>query len=218
MIDISVQTGLAVYDRFVVLGRKIAELPEILMPQYQAAAKDLYEICRLLLDANESLARWLLEFTYFDFRNADARTTFNDLAKRYRAMKVGEEYRQLKFRCGDIQSIYERNIASKLGRLFSNQSMRDQAGQVFQDLSSADQSMVVFVYETVMVKLDRIVADLEQSVDAGLLDDAEQTRLHAKAQTRELVQALEKFGGELSELVLQFAKAAKVPVTLERST
>lgn len=40
--------------------------------QYTDAARDLYEICKKLLDANENTMRWFNKFRYFDFQDAAA--------------------------------------------------------------------------------------------------------------------------------------------------
>jgi hypothetical protein len=57
----------------------------------------------------------------------------------------------------------------------------------------------------------------EQNVERGAMNDAEEARLQFKAESREVTERLEKFSGELSDLVILFAGIARVPVTLATS-
>jgi F0F1-type ATP synthase membrane subunit b/b' len=77
--------------------------------------------------------------------------------------------------------------------------------------------MVVFTYEHVMGELDKFVDKAEQNVDSGNMDSAEQDRLKFKVKFKKVTDRLEKFSGELADLVIQFAGMAKIPVTLNSS-
>jgi hypothetical protein len=205
---------LEVLDKFISIAKELTKLPALVLPQYQPAAHDLYEICQKLLTANENLSRWLYKFLYFDFRQQDARTKFLDLVRDYKTMKQGPEFRQLKFSCGDISAVYYRNIDSKIGSWFSNQGKLEEAQGIFTKLTDADNDMVAFTYDHVVGKLDNGVDSIEKHVEAGVLNDAEDVRLQIKADMREVTEHLEKFSGELSDLVIRFANIARVPVTL----
>ena len=60
------QQALDSIDRFIGVA-EIANLPILGMPEYRAAANDLYQIAQKLLIANENMSRWLNRFLYFDF-------------------------------------------------------------------------------------------------------------------------------------------------------
>src|SRR6266498_2790658 len=100
-IPITPGEALDVFDHFINIAKELAKLPQLVLPQYRAAAQDLYEISQKLLTANENLARWLYKFLYFDFRQPQeqARTQFFDLVRDYKTMKLGPEFRQLKISC-----------------------------------------------------------------------------------------------------------------------
>jgi len=83
---------LEIFDKFISIASGLAELPQLVLPQYRDAAQDLYEIAQKLLSANENLSRWLYKFLYFDFRQQDARTKFLDL--------VGDYRTSIRWRCG----------------------------------------------------------------------------------------------------------------------
>jgi hypothetical protein len=206
--------ALEVIDRFTAVARELAKLPALVLPQYQTAAQDLYELCQKLLTANENLSRWLNHFLYFDFRQADARTQFLHLTERYATMKTGEEFRQLKMSCADIRHIYHRNVQSKLGNWFTDTAKREEAEGIFTALTDADKDMVAFVYDEVIAQIDDFVNRAEGHVQVDAMDDAEQARLEFKVRSKEVTERLEKFSFDLSDLVIQFADIARVPVTL----
>src|ERR1700751_4218309 len=105
-------------DRFIRVAGDMAKLPILAMPQYRAAAHDLYQMAQRLLTANEAMARWLNRFLLFDFRDQNARSQFLKLVEDYRTTKAGPGFRDMKFSCGDIYTIYARNIATKIKDIF----------------------------------------------------------------------------------------------------
>jgi hypothetical protein len=207
---------LEVFEKFISIGKEIAKLPQLVLPQYQAAALDLYDISQRLLTANENLSRWLYRFLYFDFRQPDSRSRFLELVRDYKTMKQGSEFRQLKFSCSDISAIYHRSIASKLGNWFTDQTRREEVRVTFEMLSDADGSLAAFTYDHVVRDLDRAVDAMETQVENGAMDDAESVRLQTKTEMREITGRLESFAGALSDLVISFAAIARAPVTLAR--
>jgi hypothetical protein len=174
-------------------------------------------ICQKLLTANENLSRWLYRFLYFDFRQNDARSKFLTAAQEYAAMKNGPEFQQLKFSCSDIGQIYYQNISSKLGNWFANQHKLEEVEGIFAQLTDADKQLVAFIYDRVVTNLNDFVHRAETDVERGAMNDAEEARLQFKAESREVTEQLEKFSGELSDLVILFAGIARVPVTLATS-
>ena len=144
----------------------------------------------------------------------DTSTEFFNLLQDYNSMKTGPEYRQLKFSCADIRNIYYQNISSKIGNWFTNKKKKDEVEGIFEELTNADGSMVTFTYDEVITKLDGFIAFSELQVNANNFDNAEEERLKFKASSKEITNVLEKFSGELSDLVIMFAQIARVPVTL----
>lgn len=65
-----------------------------------------------------------------------------------------------------------------------------------------------------MDKLDDYLGRMETAIDTRGPEDAERLRLEFKAETSAIVQQLEQFSDDLSELVLDFAGLARVPLTL----
>ena len=177
--------GLGSINQFIRLANELAKLPALTQPQYRNAAKSLYQICQMLLEANENMARWLYKFLYFDFQQEGAGKDFNDLVAQYRTMKTGPELRQLKFRCGNIGYIYYEQIQSKLGRWFTRQGKREDAEKIFASLSTADAAMVDFISDEVIKQLDAFVSEAEEHVAANDMNAAEESRLRYKAESRE---------------------------------
>ena len=211
-----IKTAVDIIEKFIGLGKELAKLPAMVLPQYQSCAVDFYRICKRILQSNENVSRWFHRFSYFDFQAANARTEFLKALQEYKTMKTGPEFQQLKFSCHDIQGIYQQNIQGKIASWFSDQSRLEEAEGIFERLTDADASMVTFVADEYVGRLDRYVDKIEQAVDAGDLNDAERQRLDFKRDSKEMVQLLERFGGDLSELVMDFASVAKIPVTLGR--
>lgn len=52
-----ISSALGILSKFIDIGKKIAKLPAFVLPQYQSAATDLYQICQKLLKANGVFAR-----------------------------------------------------------------------------------------------------------------------------------------------------------------
>jgi hypothetical protein len=206
--------GLELTQKFIGLGRELVKLPALVLPEYQPATRDLYEICKKILTANENTARWLHRFRYFDFKASDARSKFLGLVREYRALRAGPEFKKLKFNCSDIGQIYYRDISSKLARWFADSTVRENAAGLFQKLTDTDLAMVEFLEEGVFKALDDVLDRMEKEVDAGTIENAEGLRLQLKSETKEVVTYFERFSDDLSDLVLSFAKLARVPLTL----
>jgi hypothetical protein len=209
-----INSALDAIDKFIKICKELAGLPALVLPQYGAAAAGLYQICQKLLKANENVARWLYKFQYFDFQPAEAKTRFLVLCVEYSAMKIGPERRELKFRCGDIENIYDQEIASKVGTWFTKTERATEVEAIFRALTTADETMVDHVEREVIGRIDSFVAEIERFIDADDLNGAEAARLRFKTAMAAANRALEQFSGDLSELVLQFARIGRVPVTL----
>ena len=201
----TIQQTLDIFDKFISIANELSKLPQMVLPEYRAAALGLYEITQKMLIANENLSRWLYKFLYFDFRQQDARTKFFDLIRDYKTMKQGPEFSKLKFSCGDISNIYHRDIASKLGNWLTDQSKLNEARVIFDELSSIDGSLVSFTYDQVVTALDKAINDLEKDVEADTMNEAETRRIQAKADMKAITERLEAFAGGLFELVISFA-------------
>ncbi len=206
--------GFELIEQFISIGKEIAKLPALILPQYQSAAADLFEICKKILTSNENMAKWLHRFRYFDFKHPDARSNFLAAVQEYRSFRTGSQVQQFKFSCGDISQIYARNISSKLGGLFSSSYKLEQAEGVFAKLTDFDLEMVAFLQVNILRTLNNYLDQCEPVVDGGNMENAEKLRLELKLETGEVVQYLEKFSDGLSELVLDFAKIARVTLTL----
>lgn len=210
----TVKAGLELIEQFISLGKELAKLPALVLPQYQLAAADLFEISKKILTANENSARWLHRFRYFDFKDSDARSNFLAAVQEYRSLRSGPQFQQLKFSCGDISQVYYRNISSKLGGWFSDSQKLEEAEGIFTKLTDADMEMVHFLQEHILTKLDSYLGEIETHIDFENIEEAERLRLELKSETGEVVQCLERFGDALSELVLDFSKIARIPLTL----
>jgi len=126
----SIKTSLDIFSNFIDIAQEIVNLPALILPQYQAAVQDMYQICQKLLIANENLSRWLHRFIYFDFRQNDARTVFMTALKEYKTMKSGPEFQQLKFSCNDISCIYDQHISSKIKDWFANKHKKEEVKKI----------------------------------------------------------------------------------------
>jgi hypothetical protein len=202
-------------DQFIRVGGEMAKVPILANPQYRSAAEDLYQIARQLLNANENMARWLNHFLLFDFRDTNARAHFFDLVKEYRAKKAGGGFRDMKFSCGDIYFIYQRNIAGKIVDIFpQDRQAGEEAERAFTALGHSDVDMVAFIWDTVVTGIDDFIRNAEHCVDRSDLNGAEALRLAFKVTSAQLSERLERFESGLSDLVLQYARLADRPVTL----
>lgn len=205
-------------DNFITLGHQLAQLPDLSKPQYAPAARDLQEISQKLSRANENMARWLYQFLYFDFLADDARSAFLALVREYRTAKASDRLNEMKYRCGDIEFIFGLHIEGSLGGWLGGQSKKhEHASKVFEELGSADASMVAFIHDELVGKLDAFVREVEPLVDKGALDEAERVRLRLKVEWADLSEKLERFSSGLSELVLEFSRLGGQPVTLDET-
>ena len=213
MPDIGATIG--ILNKFIDLGKELAKLPAMVLPQYQPFTKDMYKICQRILKSNENLMRWFNKFLYFDFLAANARGDFLQAKQEYDSMKIGPEFHQLKFSCHDIGNIYYQNIASKLGTWFADQRKLEEAEGIFQRLTDADSSMVDFITNEFINRLDQFITKAEQFIDVDDLNGAERQRLEFKRESAQIVQMIASMNNGLSELVMSFADIARIPITLE---
>jgi hypothetical protein len=123
---------------------------------------------------------------------------------------------ELKFSCGDIGSIYRRDIESKIGDLLTNKRKLKEAKEIFSDLGVGDRSMLQFIDDQMLGKIDAFQEEAEKYVDVNDLNRAEDSRLRFKKETGDIMQHLECFNGAMSDLVMKFAQIGKVPVTLSK--
>lgn len=207
------QAPLDSIDRFISVAAEIAQLPILGLPKYEAAAEDLYQIAKKLLDANENMARWLYRFLQFNFNPPDARARFLALVQDYRTAKAGPELQEMKFNCGDINSIWHRGNLNDV--LPQDQSAHADAIDTFMRLGSADFDMVNFIYKIIVGSIDKFVGEVERHIDRSDFNSAEAQRLEFKVAAAHLTESLERLGGGLSDLVLQYARLAKRHVTLD---
>lgn len=202
-------------DHFIEHATRMAKLPILAEPEYRPAAVDLFEIAQKLMVSNENMARWLNVFLQFDFTPPEAGGAFRKLVVKYRTTKAGPGFHDMKFRCGDIWTIYHRSINSKLPELFPNDNAgADAVRHAFDELSNADDNLVAFIYDTVIGGIDHFVDTAEDRLDQGDINGAEAARLRFKADARNLSTRLVSFAGGLADLVLAYARLAGRPVTL----
>jgi hypothetical protein len=202
-------------DRYIKVGARMAKLPILTKPEYRPAVEDLYQITRKLLVANENMARWLNLFLQFDFRQPDARGQFLKVAGDYRTTKSSQGFHDMKFSCGDIWIIYDRNIAAKLPQMFpDDREAAETARTALLDLTDADNDMVAFIYDTVVAGIDAFVRDAESCINRSDLNGAETARLEFKVASGDLSARLERFAAGLADLLLTYARLAQRPVTL----
>lgn len=202
-------------DHFIKHATRIAKLPILSEPEYRPAAQDLLEIAQKLMVSNENMARWLNDFLQFDFNPSEAGGAFRKLVAEFRTTKAGPGFHEMKFRCGDIWTIYHRNIDSKLPELFPNDdAAADAVRHALGELSNADDDLVAFIYDTVIGGIDHFVDTAENRLDQGDINGAEAARLQFKADSRNLSTRLVSFAGGLADLVLVYSRLAGRPVTL----
>ena len=215
-----ISDALDIFDKFIKVAKELSKLRELATPRYKACARDLYEISQRLLEANENLSRWLNRFSYFDFKSTTARSDFLQAIKEYRTMRNGPEFQQLRFHCHDIEGIYYQNIKSGIRDWFTNKNKRYRVKSIFNKLSKHDAQMVDFVLDKLLGLLDKTLKQLENVVDAPKpnMRKAEKIRLKFKAGLSEVTPRLERFNNEIAKLVMDYAKIAKVPITLKRGT
>ncbi len=210
---LSLQSGAKVLNEFISLGKELTKLP--ILPKYKDSAKDLYSICKRILESNEHAAKWVNRFLYFDFNAPTAPSDFLAAAGEYETMKNGPERRQLKFNCGDIQGIYQLRLANKIGQWFvGDQSKFKNAERIFNDLSRSDAEMVQFVEEHLLTSLDDVVAKMETAVENKDMNEAESVRIMCKKRMKDLTSLIQSFNNEFTDLVIEFARIAKTPITL----
>lgn len=202
-------------SRFIRIANELANNPTLLSQQdLNTAAAALYEICRMVLTANENLTRWLRRFLDFDFNQGGAGTEFEELVKKYDNVKNGPELHELRFRCGEIGIIYRNEIQPRLGGWFVSRRKREEVERIFKELSDADRGMILLISDDVIEPLNEFVREVEKHIGTRDMNAAEASRLKYKAEFGELSKQLESINGELARLVVHFANIARIPVTL----
>lgn len=183
-------------------------LAGVVRPEYLEAVPDLQEVCKKLLDANESLVRWISSFRDFDIKAPEATERFKKLAANYKALKTGKRYKELKFDCGEIQMIYQLRLHGKLRDIFSGEKLQ-KAERVFEKLSTADAELVRFVHMDIFGQLDSIRARMEAALNNHDSAAAETARLEFKVSSDPLIRRLQNIGDRLADLILEYQNIAQ---------
>jgi hypothetical protein len=91
---------------------------------------------------------------------------------------------------------------------------------VFEKLSKSDAEMVDFVMDELLGLLDKTVKKLEDVVDSPKpnLQRAEKIRMEFKSGLSKVTPRLEWFNNEMAKLVMDYARIARIPLTLRRET
>lgn len=210
------QRALDSIDRFVAVGNRLARTPALRRPEYKDLFHDLYEVAQALLEANENMARWIHEFTYFQFGSGDATERFADLVKKYETAKKGGQLHEMKFHCGDIQTIYDNRLSSELSEALKDEDQAlQQARTVFEELSNADNDMVRLIHKTVVKSINDFARGAQEDLELrSNLNAAERKRLQFRTDSAMLTTKLEELGGGLSDVKLESAKLAGIAVTV----
>ena len=206
--------GLDTIDRFVTVANEIAAMPVLRSPGFTQTAGALYDISRKLLIANENLARWLNRFLYFDFQDDGAGRRFRKTVRKYRNAKAAGKLREMKFRCGDIRIIYDKDIGHRLPEMYPDEQAQESTAIAFSELYSADIDMVNLIYNDVVAGIERFCAEAGDFVDHSKFNEAEALRLEYKVSSADLSQHVERLADRLSDLVLKFAQVTGRPVSL----
>ena len=180
-----------------------------IIPDVHGAANDFERIARSLLQANESLVRWIYKFRDFDVTAPNSEGEFRALAAEYRALKAGGNWRQMKFDCREIETIYNTNVRGRMREFFAADKV-GAAMEAFEKLSTADGSLVEFIHEEVFQSLDRVCDEMEDGFDRNDLDRADSARLRFKRREKEMVSRLSSIGEDLVDIILQFRDAANM--------
>ena len=200
-----IEKGLSSTEKFIALMR---QLISVAFPDYHGCAKALEDICRRLFDANASLVGWINSFADFDFTDPTATPRFITLAGKYQELKTGKNFKQLKFDCHEIETVYNQYISGKLRELFGGER-RDEAETIFRALCNADAMLVRVIHTEIFVSLDGICGSLLGEIEDNDLDGAEECRLKFKAELRDLITRLQAIGNNLTDLLLAFRKATR---------
>lgn len=196
-------------DRFIAVGRGLAEQEILATSKYANALEHVIEVIQMLLVANENMVRWLNKFTQFDFRAKASRKRFLGHVAKFKTAKSGPELRQMKWPCGDIRHIYDTEIRPDMADMFVQvEATPEELDAAFAGLSDADEDMVAFIYDAVVGGIEDFLKLAEPAVDAGDFDAAEQARLEFKVHAQQLSERLERLGGGLADLLLDYSRLA----------
>lgn len=183
---------------------------------YKAAVADLRQVTTSLLTSTVNIATWLHRFRDFDFRQENASHEFNKLKSEFRAKRIGPGFKDMKWACGDIASIYEDRLKDKLEPLFGHDERAAKAECIFEQLGTADSDMLAYIDDVILLGIEKFISDVEVALSNDGLSAAQRQRLKFETDTSELSDRLEQFSDELSNLVLQFGRIARAPITLSQ--
>jgi len=200
-----------------VLGGVTRRSNPVIDSYYKAAVADLRQVATSLLTSTVNVATWLHRFRDFDFRQENASREFNKLKGEFRAKRIGVGFKDMKWACGDIASIYEDRLKGKLGPLFGHDDRALEAERIFGKLGTADSDMLAYIDDVILLGIEKFITDVEVELGNDGLSAAQRRRLQFETDTSELSNRLEQFSDELSNLVLQFGRIARAPITLSQS-
>ncbi len=210
-----VLTGVNILRNFVSVANELSNLPIILNKKYHEIAKDLGDICKRLLTANEEMLRSLHNFRYYGWKNPDFEKKFTETLVDYKAAK-GNAFYDWKAPCHDIWQIYHKpmGIKERILSWFEDQTKLEEIDGIIDRLATSDDAMIEFITNGLAVRIDNYLRIVEPLVDNNQFTDAEKRRLEFKHDSQDLAFLLEDVSKELTDLVLKFASITGVPLTL----
>jgi len=197
------------------LAGKAVELRRRGIPDYSAAAKAFEEIAKRL---RESFNKLLL----FINKAIDTRSNHVDEAKlvqfldEYRAAKVEDIVRDIKFKCAEIDSAYSQNVEAWVKKFLGLQNTfakrivatkGESADAILKQLTDIDGALMETLIKSVIVPLRD---DYAIRIADSKLGKEERKRLHKEMQNqfRPVIKEVENGLRQLDDAVIAFGKLA----------
>jgi hypothetical protein len=191
----------------------LKETPNLVRPNYEDAAKGFEEISKKLRESFDRLIKFVQRVV--DLRSEDVNLKrLQTFVKEYRSANVEQIARDIKFKCGEIDTIYNQKtrqwFKSFLGlrNKFADNIVKTKgkaADELMMELTRIDGNLVEDLIKNIITPLRDYAIEI---VDAG--DIREQKRIHKKMQAsfRKTLRELEDSLRVLDDAVVKFRKLA----------
>lgn len=191
----------------------LKETPNLVRPNYEDAAKGFEEISKKLRKSFDKLIKFVQRVV--DLRSEDVNLKrLQTFVKEYRSANVEQIARDIKFKCGEIDTIYNQKtrqwFKSFLGlrNKFADNIVKTKgkaADELMMELTRIDGKLVEDLIKNIITPLRDYAIEI---VDAG--DKREQKRIHKKMQAsfRKTLSELEDSLRVLDDAVVKFRKLA----------
>jgi hypothetical protein len=199
-----------------IMAEAYSALAAKVRPDYEGAAGQFQIIAQDLGGYARNLGEFLAPYYYFSFAKPEQqlRGDFQRLAERFQSKQPRQWISDIKFKCGEIDSVYDHRCKSWLKNRYGEHvaaAKRDAAQDILKSLTAMDGYLIEALTDRIMEPLKEFIAEADAAfrTKKGGLGKAESAHDRFREKTKDVFGEVETTLSELDEAVRKFKRIAK---------